>query len=114
MIRRPPRSTLFPYTTLFRSVVDEDGVVPLLTNVSGALGPKITVVQFDANKVKVTVPVGTTPSLPVTDIGTPPVSTPATPESRIPSSAFTNNGVTGLMTTDSPATLQAASSVTAL
>src|SRR3989442_3297916 len=27
MIRRPPRSTLFPYTTLFRSIVDEgDGV----------------------------------------------------------------------------------------
>src|SRR2546430_10411135 len=24
MIRRPPRSTLFPYTTLFRSAVDED------------------------------------------------------------------------------------------
>src|SRR3712207_9573409 len=24
MIRRPPRSTLFPYTTLFRSVVDAD------------------------------------------------------------------------------------------
>src|SRR2546429_3580829 len=23
MIRRPPRSTLFPYTTLFRSVVDK-------------------------------------------------------------------------------------------
>src|SRR5256885_12779514 len=27
MIRRPPRSTLFPYTTLFRSVVDLIGVV---------------------------------------------------------------------------------------
>src|SRR5256885_10308045 len=28
MIRRPPRSTLFPYTTLFRSVpVDGDGLV---------------------------------------------------------------------------------------
>src|SRR5258705_6831839 len=26
MIRRPPRSTLFPYTTLFRSVHDRDGV----------------------------------------------------------------------------------------
>src|SRR5687767_15355781 len=27
MIRRPPRSTLFPYTTLFRSAgADEDGV----------------------------------------------------------------------------------------
>src|SRR5256885_12578380 len=25
MIRRPPRSTLFPYTTLFRSVLDGDG-----------------------------------------------------------------------------------------
>src|SRR5688572_31048245 len=25
MIRRPPRSTLFPYTTLFRSNVDLDG-----------------------------------------------------------------------------------------
>src|SRR5689334_24193127 len=24
MIRRPPRSTLFPYTTLFRSVVDRE------------------------------------------------------------------------------------------
>src|SRR2546430_3954288 len=25
MIRRPPRSTLFPYTTLFRSMYDERG-----------------------------------------------------------------------------------------
>src|SRR2546426_4715384 len=28
MIRRPPRSTLFPYTTLFRSVVRQRGVRP--------------------------------------------------------------------------------------
>src|SRR2546426_2410541 len=28
MIRRPPRSTLFPYTTLFRSVHDLDPNVP--------------------------------------------------------------------------------------
>src|SRR5260370_5195194 len=27
MIRRPPRSTLFPYTTLFRSVFDVDGTL---------------------------------------------------------------------------------------
>src|SRR5260221_10635145 len=26
MIRRPPRSTLFPYTTLFRSLLEEAGV----------------------------------------------------------------------------------------
>src|SRR3712207_7383937 len=29
MIRRPPRSTLFPYTTLFRS--DEEALVPVRT-----------------------------------------------------------------------------------
>src|SRR2546422_2611573 len=28
MIRRPPRSTLFPYTTLFRSVVDPQRLSP--------------------------------------------------------------------------------------
>src|SRR3712207_8866772 len=28
MIRRPPRSTLFPYTTLFRSSLRGTGVVP--------------------------------------------------------------------------------------
>src|SRR5258708_15500000 len=27
MIRRPPRSTLFPYTTLFRSQIDHDCVI---------------------------------------------------------------------------------------
>src|SRR3712207_7689679 len=30
MIRRPPRSTLFPYTTLFRSVLDPHPVVDLV------------------------------------------------------------------------------------
>src|SRR3712207_8160957 len=30
MIRRPPRSTLFPYTTLFRSVVVQQREHPLL------------------------------------------------------------------------------------
>src|SRR2546429_9175792 len=28
MIRRPPRSTLFPYTTLFRSVFGSGGLAP--------------------------------------------------------------------------------------
>src|SRR2546430_5244559 len=32
MIRRPPRSTLFPYTTLFRSVHGHDGVQPELAD----------------------------------------------------------------------------------
>src|SRR3712207_7763981 len=40
MIRRPPRSTLFPYTTLFRSAIGlnafEPGLVTWLRVVSGA------------------------------------------------------------------------------
>src|SRR5438874_8234976 len=32
MIRRPPRSTLFPYTTLFRSLCDEGYTVLLETS----------------------------------------------------------------------------------
>src|SRR2546430_3900572 len=33
MIRRPPRSTLFPYTTLFRSICDRCGVEVTLSKV---------------------------------------------------------------------------------
>ena len=33
MIRRPPRSTLFPYTTLFRSTTDVTGVATLPSGV---------------------------------------------------------------------------------
>src|SRR2546430_550666 len=32
MIRRPPRSTLFPYTTLFRSIVAKNGILLLDAN----------------------------------------------------------------------------------
>src|SRR3712207_8865586 len=50
MIRRPPRSTLFPYTTLFRSLAlvhvlqhreDVDEVVALDHLVLGPLGPVV-------------------------------------------------------------------------
>src|SRR3989442_9010956 len=43
MIRRPPRSTLFPYTTLFRSVVGGEGDGPQVL-----LGGCHRVVQHDA------------------------------------------------------------------
>src|SRR3989441_5521666 len=37
MIRRPPRSTLFPYTTLFRSVVStKDAILAVLTRSEGS------------------------------------------------------------------------------
>src|SRR5256885_920311 len=45
MIRRPPRSTLFPYTTLFRSVFDDDGAVDDAEN--GVLAADGEVVDHD-------------------------------------------------------------------
>src|SRR5258707_7383792 len=33
MIRRPPRSTLFPYTTLFRSRIDNEALVGLAPSI---------------------------------------------------------------------------------
>src|SRR3712207_7074239 len=52
MIRRPPRSTLFPYTTLFRSLIvsqaGQPGMVTVATNMAGRgtdikLGPGVAV-----------------------------------------------------------------------
>src|SRR3712207_8722000 len=39
MIRRPPRSTLFPYTTLFRSVGEQGDVEADHGPVGGRVGP---------------------------------------------------------------------------
>src|SRR2546430_11819429 len=47
MIRRPPRSTLFPYTTLFRSLVPA-GVYPVGGGGGGAPGRDSTTVRLDA------------------------------------------------------------------
>src|SRR5690348_17853739 len=35
MLRRPPRSTLFPYTTLFRSPAGDDGAAAALEDAAG-------------------------------------------------------------------------------
>src|SRR2546426_4524516 len=39
MIRRPPRSTLFPYTTLFRSYLRREGLADLVGRAEGRRGP---------------------------------------------------------------------------
>src|SRR5256885_16832153 len=44
MIRRPPRSTLFPYTTLFRSL--------LLVACGSPIGPIATDLTFDSDVVR--------------------------------------------------------------
>src|SRR5256886_4042907 len=38
MIRRPPRSTLFPYTTLFRSPISYDDVAPYYDKIDRLIG----------------------------------------------------------------------------
>src|SRR5438309_7766444 len=44
MLRRPPRSTLFPYTTLFRSItVKDDGTVVLMYETFNAQDGKVHV-----------------------------------------------------------------------
>src|SRR5256885_13291396 len=42
MIRRPPRSTLFPYTTLFRSRARSASASPRIQDSSNALEPMTT------------------------------------------------------------------------
>src|SRR3989449_2730129 len=61
MIRRPPRSTLFPYTTLFRSIEDAFGnvvtdaaadvTVVLFANPSGAALSGITTVDRKSTRL---------------------------------------------------------------
>src|SRR2546422_8727258 len=45
MIRRPPRSTLFPYTTLFRSKTKE-GEIDAAAQRAGVLRPTLVMVTF--------------------------------------------------------------------
>src|SRR3712207_7986954 len=42
MIRRPPRSTLFPYTTLFRSAPGSPSASTSMTRPAGRAGPTAT------------------------------------------------------------------------
>src|SRR3712207_9143218 len=52
MIRRPPRSTLFPYTTLFRSMPDCPGRLGVLgSSVGGGLALQVATRGFDAAAV---------------------------------------------------------------
>src|SRR2546428_6645125 len=47
MIRRPPRSTLFPYTTLFRSLTSANAAVLLAPDATTAGQPSITIPVAD-------------------------------------------------------------------
>src|SRR3712207_8965127 len=83
MIRRPPRSTLFPYTTLFRSGWRglAEGVLEEGVRAVGELGG-------DAPS---TAAIGPAACGRRYEIGRAHVCTPVTPKSGIPSSALTKN-----------------------
>src|SRR3712207_4217541 len=49
MIRRPPRSTLFPYTTLFRSIAGTGAAFAFLSPILGWLGTAVTGSDTSAN-----------------------------------------------------------------
>src|SRR5690554_7066000 len=53
MIRRPPRSTLFPYTTLFRSIRRSGVDFSVSSNLKLQFGDKIKIagIKEDVNKV---------------------------------------------------------------
>src|SRR5260221_9200748 len=95
MIRRPPRSTLFPYTTLFRSIsVSNSGTL--------ILGGSLTLASL-----------GTLNRTPTTTgavilIGTPPLSTQAPHSNSMPSTACDGTILGGTVST----TLQTATSTT--
>src|SRR2546428_6011038 len=101
MIRRPPRSTLFPYTTLFRSTgtagAASDGGVVTVLNEFGAIAVNATV---DVSKAVAGTNDGTIQlkaSADITDgaIGRAHGCTPVTIRSRMPSSAWILNLAAG-------------------
>src|SRR5690349_22861273 len=53
MIRRPPRSTLFPYTTLFRSLGPFAGVLAIAVSDFGALGKLFSEAMEGADRKQV-------------------------------------------------------------
>src|SRR3989475_13247431 len=57
MIRRPPRSTLFPYTTLFRSRIDGLPDVPLVAGAAVSAERELAGVHLLEGRVHVAQPV---------------------------------------------------------
>src|SRR2546430_9267846 len=51
MIRRPPRSTLFPYTTLFRSMLDAEGKFPTRGD-EDIVGPMVRAASIDRKSTR--------------------------------------------------------------
>src|SRR5258705_6082714 len=96
MIRRPPRSTLFPYTTLFRS-----GAVPVAATLKEAVWPVVTV--WPAGCVVIEGATGAAFTVRVAALlVTLPALIPVTKGNRMPSSAFVVAGGVELAEVEPP------------
>src|SRR2546425_2589263 len=94
MIRRPPRSTLFPYTTLFRSQLEAEKVPPLFAKLTVPVGAVATtgVASVTVAVQLVGLPTGTEAGVQLTLVaveyfGAAPAWAPVTSFARVPSSA---------------------------
>src|SRR3712207_6972644 len=54
MIRRPPRSTLFPYTTLFRSVLQPSATLHFTVDRSRPVGDRVSAITIGGTPVDAT------------------------------------------------------------
>src|SRR3989454_3827414 len=71
MIRRPPRSTLFPYTTLFRSTITQTATV---TFTAGTVDAGTSTVSANPTSVETNGPSTTKLTVTLNDINNNPVS----------------------------------------
>src|SRR5260370_31221330 len=74
MIRRPPRSTLFPYTTLFRSVVTNAAGSVTSNTATLTVNPAAVPPSITTQPATETVTAGQSATFTVTASGTPPLS----------------------------------------
>src|SRR5260370_16003579 len=86
MIRRPPRSTLFPYTTLFRSRLAADGASVAITYSRGSDAAALGVNAIEAGGGKA-IAIQADAAYAGAAIGRAHASTPVTLETWMPSSA---------------------------
>src|SRR2546427_8973998 len=102
MIRRPPRSTLFPYTTLFRSVQASDGTLSSTQTFSIAVSDVAPSTPTDSNAAANTVAEGASAGTLVgitassTDVNGPAVTYSLIADSS--SGGFTINSPSGAVT----------------
>src|SRR3989449_9345339 len=105
MIRRPPRSTLFPYTTLFRSLVTDPLPVPALLTVRVKVcRVKVAVTVVAAETVTVQAPVPEQPP-PLQPLKIEPAAGAAVSVTAVPAGKLVEQGAPQVIPAGEPGTV---------